>query len=288
MHLAKSKNMNVPTPPPQKHYNPQGTEGGIIAAKAGHDVIMTPTSHCYFDYRQAQRWGLGVSFLCVSSVVFASARPTKPCRIQRRIRPHQEHLLNGHTPKPNRPPTAPTAATAPTNNRSPSEPGAWYACLPLEVVYSFDPLPPPSRHGAATAAAAAGEGGGRCSVEQRRLETEGSDGEQQQQQQQQQQEGAGSGPDKAAADAGQQQAARPSLDDPQHQQGLLAAERPANGTSSNGVTGGTGGTGGRPDDPYRRHILGGQANLWTEYVPDEATVEYMLLPRLSAMAEALW
>ncbi len=30
----------------------RGMSGGILAAKAGHDVIMTPTSHCYFDYRQ--------------------------------------------------------------------------------------------------------------------------------------------------------------------------------------------------------------------------------------------
>ena len=30
----------------------RGTEGGIEAAKLGHDVIMTPTSHCYFDYYQ--------------------------------------------------------------------------------------------------------------------------------------------------------------------------------------------------------------------------------------------
>ncbi len=36
------------------------------------------------------------------------------------------------------------------------------------------------------------------------------------------------------------------------------------------------------------HIKGGQANLWTEYVADETTAEYMLLPRLCAMAEALW
>jgi hexosaminidase len=28
-------------------------EGGIEAAREGHDVIMTPTSHCYFDYYQA-------------------------------------------------------------------------------------------------------------------------------------------------------------------------------------------------------------------------------------------
>jgi hexosaminidase len=31
----------------------RGIQGGIDAAKAGHDVVMTPTSHCYFDYYQA-------------------------------------------------------------------------------------------------------------------------------------------------------------------------------------------------------------------------------------------
>lgn len=30
----------------------RGTEGGLRAAHAGHDVIMAPTSHCYFDYSQ--------------------------------------------------------------------------------------------------------------------------------------------------------------------------------------------------------------------------------------------
>lgn len=28
----------------------RGIEGGIAAAKSGHDVVMSPTSHCYFDY----------------------------------------------------------------------------------------------------------------------------------------------------------------------------------------------------------------------------------------------
>jgi len=31
----------------------RGIEGGIAAAKQGHNVIMTPTSYCYFDYYQA-------------------------------------------------------------------------------------------------------------------------------------------------------------------------------------------------------------------------------------------
>jgi hexosaminidase len=31
----------------------RGTQGGIAAARAGHDVVMTPTSHTYFDYYQS-------------------------------------------------------------------------------------------------------------------------------------------------------------------------------------------------------------------------------------------
>jgi len=30
----------------------RGIDGGIEAAKSGHDVVMTPTSYCYFDYYQ--------------------------------------------------------------------------------------------------------------------------------------------------------------------------------------------------------------------------------------------
>ena len=31
----------------------RGTKGGVESARQGHDVIMCPTSHCYFDYYQA-------------------------------------------------------------------------------------------------------------------------------------------------------------------------------------------------------------------------------------------
>jgi hexosaminidase len=41
------------------------------------------------------------------------------------------------------------------------------------------------------------------------------------------------------------------------------------------------------DEAQARHILGGQMNLWTEYIP-QAYVDAMLFPRLTAMAEALW
>jgi len=32
----------------------RGTKGAVEAAKAGHNVVMTPTSHCYFDYYQSE------------------------------------------------------------------------------------------------------------------------------------------------------------------------------------------------------------------------------------------
>ncbi len=32
----------------------RGIEGGIQACKEGHDVVMSPTSHCYFDYYQSE------------------------------------------------------------------------------------------------------------------------------------------------------------------------------------------------------------------------------------------
>ncbi|MGI4865827.1 MAG: glycoside hydrolase family 20 protein [Janthinobacterium lividum] len=38
----------------------------------------------------------------------------------------------------------------------------------------------------------------------------------------------------------------------------------------------------------RPYILGAQANLWTEYIPTTQQVEYMVLPRMAALAEVLW
>ncbi len=101
----------------------QGMTGGIEAAKEGHDVVMSPTSHTYFDYYQS-----------------------------------------GH----------------------PDEPTAIGGFVPLEKVYSFEPTPPELN------------------------ETEA------------------------------------------------------------------------------KHILGGQANIWTEYMPRPDIIEYMILPRMSALAETVW
>lgn len=38
----------------------------------------------------------------------------------------------------------------------------------------------------------------------------------------------------------------------------------------------------------KSHILGAQANLWTEYIASLPHVEYMLFPRLCALAEVVW
>ena len=39
---------------------------------------------------------------------------------------------------------------------------------------------------------------------------------------------------------------------------------------------------------FARHILGAQAQVWTEYMPHPKRVEYMAFPRLTALAEAVW
>ena len=101
----------------------RGVKGGLEASEAGHDVVMTPNSHCYFDYYQGDQ---------------------------------------------------------------DAEPLAWGGNLPLSKVYQFDPV------------------------------VEGMSEEQ------------------------------------------------------------------------AKHVLGGQAKLWTEYVPTKAQAEYMTYPRLAALAEAVW
>ena len=102
----------------------RGVEGGIAAAKAGHDVVMAPNSHTYFDHAQAR-------------------------------------------------------------DRS-AEPLSIGGFLPLDTVYAFEPIPP----------------------------------------------------------------------------SLSAAEA--------------------------KHVLGAQAQLWSEYLPTPKSVEYMMFPRMAALAEAVW
>jgi hexosaminidase len=38
----------------------------------------------------------------------------------------------------------------------------------------------------------------------------------------------------------------------------------------------------------RHHVLGAQANLWTEYIPNAGQMQYMIAPRIAALAEVVW
>ena len=39
---------------------------------------------------------------------------------------------------------------------------------------------------------------------------------------------------------------------------------------------------------FQKHIFGAQGNVWTEYMPNLKHVEYMIFPRLTALAEVVW
>jgi len=38
----------------------------------------------------------------------------------------------------------------------------------------------------------------------------------------------------------------------------------------------------------RHHVLGAQANVWTEYMKTDTHIEYMIFPRLMALSERVW
>jgi hexosaminidase len=42
------------------------------------------------------------------------------------------------------------------------------------------------------------------------------------------------------------------------------------------------------DSQFQSHISGAQGNLWTEYIPNFKQAQYMVFPRLSALAEVTW
>ena len=42
------------------------------------------------------------------------------------------------------------------------------------------------------------------------------------------------------------------------------------------------------NDAQKKRILGGQANVWTEYMSNPRKVEYMIFPRVAALSEVLW
>ena len=42
------------------------------------------------------------------------------------------------------------------------------------------------------------------------------------------------------------------------------------------------------NDAEAKYVLGAQANVWTEYIANNAKLEYMIFPRMSALSEVLW
>lgn len=46
-------------------------------------------------------------------------------------------------------------------------------------------------------------------------------------------------------------------------------------------------TAGIPDE-NKKYVIGAQANLWTEYIPNFRQVEYMVMPRMAALSEVQW
>jgi hexosaminidase len=42
------------------------------------------------------------------------------------------------------------------------------------------------------------------------------------------------------------------------------------------------------ESQFTKHVLGAQAQVWTEYLPNPKRVEYMAYPRLTALAEVVW
>ena len=68
----------------------RGIQGGITAAKAGHDVVMAPTSHTYFDYRQAPtEKGLSRNVINLKKVYSFEPLPPELSNEQ------AEHILGG-------------------------------------------------------------------------------------------------------------------------------------------------------------------------------------------------
>ncbi|GMH38456.1 hypothetical protein BSKO_06340 [Bryopsis sp. KO-2023] len=186
----------------------RGMLGGLIAAKIGHDVIMSPTNHCYLDYRQS-----------VSN----------------------------------------------------DEAGAWYAVLPLHQVYAFDPIPSPPTQSAQSSPcqdevmeeASSREGHENPDEEVVEKQKESSSGER----------------DLESNNGGNGGGSECKIKESEGE--LMAVDENSKGNHSKEAL--------RPlTVEEEKRILGGQANLWTEYVEDEETCEYMLLPRLCAFAEAVW
>jgi hexosaminidase len=82
----------------------RGVAGGVAAARGGHDVVMTPTSHTYFDYAQSKGPGeplTASSFLPLETVyAFEPIPPELEPRFVKHILGAQGQLWTEYMPGP--------------------------------------------------------------------------------------------------------------------------------------------------------------------------------------------
>ena len=72
----------------------RGSQGGIQAARMGHDVVMSPTSHCYFDYTYWQiPTELVYSYDPIPKELTRSANAARARRPGQHVDPHRDHRV---------------------------------------------------------------------------------------------------------------------------------------------------------------------------------------------------
>ncbi|MFZ6745306.1 beta-N-acetylhexosaminidase [Undibacterium sp. JH2W] len=82
----------------------RGEEGGIAAARQGHDVIMSPTSHCYFDAGQGPKeqesWQLGGELSLEKVYAYNPVPPVLNGQDQGHIKGVQANIWTEYLSKP--------------------------------------------------------------------------------------------------------------------------------------------------------------------------------------------
>ena len=68
----------------------RGIEGGLVASEKGHDVIMTPTSHCYFNFYLVEdhEWGEPYAFDAFIPLEKTYALDPAPAALSEKARSH--------------------------------------------------------------------------------------------------------------------------------------------------------------------------------------------------------
>ena len=68
----------------------RGQEGGLVASEKGHDVIMTPTSHCYFNFYlvEPHEWGEPYAFDAVIPLEKTYSFDPAPSTLSEQARSH--------------------------------------------------------------------------------------------------------------------------------------------------------------------------------------------------------